>query len=41
MTRFSDEYFELVTRYGRAATPYLALEGHVIVQLGDEMIEIE
>ncbi|MFO0871324.1 MAG: VIT domain-containing protein [Pirellulales bacterium] len=41
VARFSDEYFELLTRYGREAAPYLALEGHIVIQLGDETIEIE
>ena len=39
--RYSDEYFQLITRYGRDAAKYLALEGHVIVILGGEAYEFQ
>ena len=39
ITRYSDEYFELVTRYGKHVAKYLALEGHVIVVLDGQAYE--
>ena len=39
ITRYSDEYFELVTRYGKHVAKYLALEGHVIVVLNGQAYE--
>ncbi|QDU93807.1 VIT and vWA domain-containing protein [Lignipirellula cremea] len=34
--RFSKEYFDLVDKHGADAAPYLAIEGSVVVQLGDQ-----
>jgi len=34
--RFSDEYFDLVKKHGQQAAKYLAIEGQVVVQLGDQ-----
>ena len=39
ITRYSDEYFELVTRHGKHVAKYLALEGHVIVVLDGQTYE--
>ncbi|MFP6618479.1 MAG: VWA domain-containing protein, partial [Pirellulaceae bacterium] len=39
--RYSDEYFQLITRYGRDVAKYLALEGHVIVILEGEAYEFQ
>lgn len=39
ITRYSDEYFGLVTRYGKHVAKYLALEGHVIVVLDGQAYE--
>jgi Ca-activated chloride channel family protein len=38
--RFSDEYFALARRHGRAFAQYLALEGPVRLRIGDEVIEV-
>jgi Ca-activated chloride channel family protein len=35
--RFSDAYFELLTRYGKQAAAYLAIEDSVTVKLGDKV----
>lgn len=39
--RYSDEFFLLANKYGREAAPYLALEGRVLIKLGEELVEIE
>ncbi len=40
VARFSDEYFELARRHGRAFAQYLALEGTVQLRIGGEVIEV-
>ena len=37
--RFSDEYFELVTKHGSEVAKYLAIEGKVVIQLDDAVYE--
>lgn len=41
IARFSDEYFGLVAKHGRELAQYLAIEGHLIVKLTGETIEVE
>jgi uncharacterized protein (DUF1330 family) len=37
--RYSSEYFDLTTRFGKETAKYLAIEGNVIVVLGNEAYE--
>jgi hypothetical protein len=37
--RYSSEYFDLTTQFGQDAAKYLAIEGHVVVVLGDDAYE--
>jgi len=37
--RFSDAYFDLVTKHGEDAAKYLALEGKVVLRLDDQVYE--
>ena len=37
--RFSKEYFDLVARHGKDAAKYLALDGKVLLRLGDQAYE--
>ncbi len=39
LTRYSAEYFELAKKFGRDAARYLAIEGNVLVVLGDTAYE--
>ena len=39
ITRYSDEYFDLVRRYGKGVAKYLAIEGHVILVLDGQAYE--
>jgi len=41
IARFSAEHFELAKKHGDEASKYLALEGTVVVKLGDEVYLIE
>jgi Ca-activated chloride channel family protein len=38
--RFSDEYFALARKHGRAFAQYLALEGTVRLRIGSEVVEV-
>ena len=37
--RYSDEYFALSRQYGKEVAKYLALEGNVVILLGDQAYE--
>ncbi|MFO0816656.1 MAG: VIT and VWA domain-containing protein [Pirellulales bacterium] len=39
--RFSDEYFELARRLGRSVSPYLAMEGRIVLLIENEAIQLE
>jgi len=38
--RFSDEYFALARKHGRAFAQYLALEGTVRLRIGNDVVEV-
>ena len=38
--RFSQDYFDLITKHGKDAAKYLALEGNVAFELGGQTYEL-
>ena len=39
--RFSDDYFSLIAKHGKDAAKYLALEGTVVLRIGDTIYQLE